>query len=160
MVRSASDTRSVCKGQQPDPGLPVVGLHSIQQLTDGMAPRFESSRGRQASPPLGEALPSAKNSLPQAFTKVRVQVKNQDLSQARLKSSGALELKSQVPLFPQSKIESGEHLLDAAPFSFLELFLTPSLKFPAAIEMVPFAGPIARPETGSTLRFRPDIVRS
>jgi len=65
---------AICKGRPPDPGLPARGLYHDPTANRRRGSGFESSFGQQASPPGGEALPSARNSLPQASTRFEIQL--------------------------------------------------------------------------------------
>lgn len=56
LVRSVSvgrpgEREAVCKGRQPNPGLPVKRLHFRSAVDDGVAPRFECPSSHCVSPP-------------------------------------------------------------------------------------------------------------
>jgi hypothetical protein len=53
------------KADRMTPASPAEGYVPIQRLTDGVAPRFEGPvRTKQASPPVGEALPFGQGAAP------------------------------------------------------------------------------------------------
>ena len=65
MVLSASDfQKQHVKADRLTPASPSEGFVPIQRLSDGVAPRFESVPTKQASPPLGEALPKGQRNGP------------------------------------------------------------------------------------------------
>ena len=65
MVPSASRFKKQhVKADRLTPASPSEGRVPIQRLTDGVAPKFESVPTKQASPPLGEALPKGQGAAP------------------------------------------------------------------------------------------------